>query len=95
MQQIFPTMQQYKVKMQAKNGKPDASMTSVSGGDGEEVGGGGLVAKQLALDQPVEMVKLCQVALAKLLFLFAPGNQFYYLCKNLPTISICYKHTRG
>ena len=88
MQQIFPTMQQYEVKMKAKNGKPDASMTGVSGGGGEEVGGGGLVAKQLALHQPVELVKLRQVALAKLLFLFAPGNQLYYLCKKLAALSI-------
>ena len=52
------------------------------------MGGGGLVAKQLALHQPVVLVKLSQVALAKLLFLFTPRTQFYYFCDILAAMII-------
>ena len=38
------------------------------------MGGGGLVAKQLAFHQAIEMVKLRQVALAELVFFFNPWN---------------------
>ena len=54
--------------MKATNSRPDACKVIVGWGDGEEVRGGRLIAKQLALHQPVILVKLRQVSFTKLVF---------------------------